>query len=118
METPKLPPMPSAPLARLTATRRGLRRSLPGGAALAALFLLASPASADEGDELHPEKIDWIAEFSLEDLLNMEVVSATRTQLRLSEAPARILVITKEQMRRHAYRYLRDIFRDLPGYQV
>jgi iron complex outermembrane receptor protein len=82
------------------------------------LLLLSSPARAEEPDELNPEKIDWLEEFSLEELFNMQVTSATRTQVRLSEAPARIIVITREQIRRHAYRYLRDVFRDLPGYQV
>ncbi|HEY0709776.1 MAG TPA: TonB-dependent receptor plug domain-containing protein, partial [Polyangia bacterium] len=64
------------------------------------------------------ERIDWIEEFSLKELLDVPVFAATRSSLSLSEAPARILVVTREQIRRRGYRHLRDIFRDLPGYQV
>jgi outer membrane cobalamin receptor len=106
-----------------------------GFATLAALLLIgkvahaqdtAPPPSADPGpgerddrgelDNL--ERIDWIEEFSLKELLDVPVFAATRSTLSLSEAPARILVVTREQIERRGYRYLRDIFRDLPGYQV
>jgi outer membrane receptor protein involved in Fe transport len=101
-------------------------RHRPTAVAALVLCLLAPVASRAEivgdlepaRDELPADKIDWIEEFSLDQLMNIPVTAATRTQLRLSEAPARILVITREQIRRRGYRYLRDIFRDLPGYQV
>jgi iron complex outermembrane receptor protein len=88
-------------------------------ATLAIVMLAAAGvARAADAPELDAATIDWITDFSLEDLLNMSVTSPTRTQVRLPDAPARIIVITHEQIRRHAYRYLRDVFRDLPGYQV
>lgn len=45
-----------------------------------------------------------------------EVVSGTRTKIKLSEVPATIRVVTDLQIRQHGYRYLMELLRDLPGF--
>ncbi len=80
------------------------------------------PARSD-GPEAAPgeEKEDEaLIDMSLEEILELDinVVSATRRENALSEAPARMIVITKAQIQRRSYRHLRDVFRDLPGYQA
>ncbi len=56
-----------------------------------------------------------IFELSLEELMQMEVYSATRTNQRINEAPATIMVITRETIKNRGYGTLNDVLRDLPG---
>jgi iron complex outermembrane receptor protein len=98
-------------------------RAFIRGAVATAVFLLPAALVAQtnpilDSQTIDGQTIDGITDLSLVDLLNIQVTSATRTQVRQSDAPARITVITREQIRRHGYRYLRDVFADLPGYQV
>lgn len=59
-----------------------------------------------------------IADISLEDLLNIEVVTAGRSSQSLSKAPATMLVITENQILARGYKDLKDVFRDLPGFDI
>ncbi len=54
--------------------------------------------------------------FSLADLMNIEVVSATRSKVKLQKAPANIMVITAQQIKSRGYRTLEEVFKDLPGF--
>jgi len=60
------------------------------------------------------EDID-IFELSLEELLNVEVVTASNKVEKLSEAPATTIVITKRQIQERGYKDLLDLLQDLPG---
>lgn len=53
---------------------------------------------------------------SLEELANTKVFSASRSKQTLSEAPANILVIAKEQILSRGYRTLEEVMKDLPGF--
>lgn len=57
-------------------------------------------------------------ELSLEELMNIDVVSASNTQEKLSEVPATMIVITSEDILQRGYTQLDDIFEDLPGMQI
>ena len=54
--------------------------------------------------------------LSLEELMNIEVVSATRSKVKLSKAPANIMVITAKEIKQRGYRTLEEIFKDIPGF--
>lgn len=56
--------------------------------------------------------------LSLEELMQVKVVSASNTEERLSEAPATVIVITHEQMTQRGYTELSQILDDLPGMQM
>jgi len=56
-----------------------------------------------------------IFELSLEELMEIRVVTASKKAEKAEEAPANIYVITSEQIRNRAYRNLFELLNDLPG---
>jgi outer membrane receptor for ferrienterochelin and colicin len=75
--------------------------------ALAAL-LLAGEAGA---------QVD-LANATLDELMRISVTTATRTEESVASAPARIEVITAEQIQRRGYRSLTDVLKDLVDFKV
>ncbi|MBS1816111.1 MAG: TonB-dependent receptor [Acidobacteria bacterium] len=55
---------------------------------------------------------------SLEDLMNVRVYSASRYSQLISEAPASVTVISRDQIERGGYRTLADILRSVRGFYV
>lgn len=53
--------------------------------------------------------------FSLEELMNIKVVSASGYDQKLSEAPSTMNVITAKQIKERGYEQLEDALRDIPG---
>jgi outer membrane receptor for ferrienterochelin and colicins len=56
-----------------------------------------------------------LAELSLDDLMNVKVVTASGFQQTAAEAPSTILVITAQQIKERGYEQLEDALRDVPG---
>jgi outer membrane receptor protein involved in Fe transport len=56
-----------------------------------------------------------ILDLSLDELVDMVVVSASRQPERLSEAPATVIVLTRDDLAARGYRDLSEIYDDLPG---
>jgi len=56
--------------------------------------------------------------FDLEDLLNIEVVSASKRQQNITESPNAIYVITAEDIKHSGAVYIADLFRMVPGVDV
>jgi outer membrane receptor for ferrienterochelin and colicins len=74
------------------------------------IFLnLAGFAQADTS------KLKVFSELSLEELLNVEVVTASGNIQKLIEAPATMRVITSQQIQERGYEELDDALRDIPG---
>ncbi len=70
---------------------------------------------------LQPLKAQESSEFldmSLEELLNTEVVTASKQAQKISDAPATVISISEEQIKKYGYRDLKDVFRTLPGVDV
>ena len=86
----------------LSVLRQGIMRGLLGPA-----VLLVLPAQAAN-----------VTEYSLEELLTMEVTSAARKNQRLSEAAAAIHVITQEDIRHSGMTSIPELLRTVPGLQV
>ena len=61
--------------------------------------------------------LEKLLELSLEELLNTQVVTASKTPQRLSEVPATVRVITAEQIKERGYLTLEEALSDLPGFQ-
>lgn len=59
-----------------------------------------------------------ISELSLEELMNLEITTASNSTEKLSEAPATTIVITKEDIYERGYTTLSEFFDDLPGMDV
>jgi outer membrane receptor protein involved in Fe transport len=59
-----------------------------------------------------------LADASLEDLMNIEVYSASKHLQSAREAPAFVTVVTAEDIRNYGYRTLADILQAVPGFYV
>ncbi len=59
--------------------------------------------------------VDSLAQLSLEQLMNIKVVTATGFMQTSEEAPAAITVITAEEIKDRGYEQLQDALRDIPG---
>jgi outer membrane receptor protein involved in Fe transport len=57
-----------------------------------------------------------ITQFSLEDLMNVRVITAARTYTTTGEAPAAVYVITGKQIRERGYKTLIEALYDVPGF--
>ncbi|MFZ9885917.1 MAG: TonB-dependent receptor plug domain-containing protein [Myxococcota bacterium] len=81
---------------------------------LLSVGLLATPliASAQSLD-----RVDDIAELSLEDLLNSETEVASKTTTTLRETPGIVTVVTREEIVRSGARDLLDVLQLVPGMQ-
>lgn len=56
--------------------------------------------------------------MSLEELLDQKIVTATNSGEKLVDAPATVIVITRDEILQRGYSALDEIFDDLPGMQV
>lgn len=59
-----------------------------------------------------------LEELSLEELMNVEIISASKTAEKLSEAPATVIVLTAQDLIRRGYMDISEIFDDLPGMDI
>jgi len=91
-------------------------------AALAALTVLGSTASAvagghgaDPGPALDS---DDLAGMPLEELLQVEVVTASATPRSVADVPSTVYVFSEEQIRRRGYRSLPELLEDVPELQI
>lgn len=60
------------------------------------------------------EAID-ITELSLDELLNIEVFTASKFNQKSNEAPSKVTVINSDAIRQYGYRTLKDILNSIPG---
>lgn len=77
--------------------------------ACALLAAAASPALAGEGD---------LTQLSIEQLLDVEVVSASKYAQRMADAPAAVTVLRAADIRQFGYRTLADVLRSVRGFYV
>ena len=68
-----------------------------------------------ERSKPYPDDLQALLDMSIEELLNVKVITASRQEERITEAPATVMVITREQIRERGYEELEDVLRDLPG---
>ncbi len=94
----------------------GRRRTGRGPATTAALAIALSalPAVAARAQ---PGQVD-LARATLEELMNVEVTSASRKEQRATDTPAAVFVITEDDIRRSGMQTLPDLLRLVPGVQV
>ncbi len=61
-------------------------------------------------------RLEILWNLSLEELMDTEVTTATKTGQNLSESPAAMIVITEQMIRNRGYHHLEEILHDLPGF--
>ena len=67
--------------------------------------------------EKHTLTVDNVIKMSLEELMNTKVSIATKSEKKLSEAPAVVTVITAEAIKNNGARNLADILQYIPGFE-
>jgi outer membrane receptor protein involved in Fe transport len=67
---------------------------------------------------VHAQDLPDLATLSLEDLMDLEIVTASRYQQRASHAPSTVQVIGADDIRRHGWRTLAEALDSLPGLYV
>ena len=63
------------------------------------------------------KSLDELLNLNIEELMNLEVVSATKTVQRIYDVPATVRVITSRQIADRGYITLDEALSDLPGFQ-
>ncbi len=90
---------------------------------LSVLFILFSiPVFAHENHEHNKTNsetvIDELMGMSLEDLMNVKIMTATRSFRKMSELPVTTFIITRDDILENNYTTLVDVFKDMPGIKV
>lgn len=62
--------------------------------------------------------MDDIFGYDLQDLQKLKVTSASKSSQTLDTTPARMIIVSKEQIRERGYRGLDELLNDLPGFHV
>ncbi|MFA5140812.1 MAG: TonB-dependent receptor [Elusimicrobiota bacterium] len=78
---------------------------------LAALLALGAEARSQQ------RGLEDLLSYDLAELMNVEVVSPSKTPEPVSQAPATVRVITAEQIKERGYQTLEEALADLPGFQ-
>jgi len=74
------------------------------------LFVSSSHAQqADKGD---------IADLSIEQLLNLKVLTASKFEQSASDAPSSVTVITRDDIQKYGYRNLADVLQSVRGFYI
>lgn len=87
-----------------------MRRSLVGIYATATFAWIPSAWAAEDRESL--------AELPIEQLLNLEVYSASRFVQKLSDAPSSVSIVTAADIKAYGWRTLADILRSMRGLHV
>ena len=83
-------------------------------AAACELVLLVFALTATHAQKAEPD----LTTLQIEDLMNVDVTSASRKEQKLSEVPAAVFVITKEDIQRSGATNIPDLLRMVPGMEV
>lgn len=62
------------------------------------------------------QKAEDIEDFSLEDLLNVEITTAGKAAEKISEIPASVVLITRGEIEKYGYHSLQEILENVPGF--
>ena len=76
---------------------------------LAALLVMGSTTAA------LAQSAEPLQDLSLDELMDVPVTSASNAEEKLAEAPAQVIVLTRDDLEQRGYRQLIDVFDDLPG---
>lgn len=95
--------------------RKRIARKFVRQSSLLFSFILTFAISfAQQRDSLRTEDI---LTMSLEDLMNIEISTASKVSQKMREAPTTVRVITSDQIRERGYFTLEQALADLPGFQ-
>ncbi|MCP4217835.1 MAG: TonB-dependent receptor plug domain-containing protein, partial [bacterium] len=101
---------------------RNLRGFIPISMRVAAVLLFLFhlsiyPAPSVDGnqDEDTKSKLNKLFEMSVEDLLKVEITTAGKTEEKVGDIPASVVVISREEIERYGYSSVAEILENVPG---
>lgn len=95
-----------------------LARRVMAGVAIGCLCTFGpADVSAAKGDPAPGTSLD-LTEMSLESLMNVSVISASKYEQKAAEAPSSVSVVTAEEIRKYGYRTLADILSSLRSFYI
>ncbi|OQY52030.1 MAG: hypothetical protein B6245_23975 [Desulfobacteraceae bacterium 4572_88] len=81
------------------------------------LFILAAtPLEAKKLKELLEMETEDLFEISFEELVDKEISSAGKIAEKISEIPASVHVVTRQDIEKYGYRTLAEVIRNIPGF--
>ena len=81
-------------------------------------ILINTPLLAQEEDEdkKQQEKTEeFLESLTLEELLSLEITTAGKKKEKISDIPASVVVVTREDIETYGYQSLEEILRNIPG---
>src|ERR1700752_3732547 len=66
----------------------------------------------------HNSKVEILVDLSIEELMKVEIVTASKTPEKLFDAPATVIVISSDDIKKRGYKDFTEIFSDLPGMDI
>lgn len=76
------------------------------------VFLLANISNT------FAQELEKYFKMSIEELMNVEVVSATKTRIKISDAPSTIITMTGKEIKEMGARTLSDVLKTMTGIQI
>ncbi len=92
----------------------GLSRFVLAQAILVASLLCLEPDLA-HSQQNKSARFDELMDLTLEELLDVDVVTAGKTSQKISDIPASTVIITRDEIKKHGYQTLADILQNTPG---
>jgi iron complex outermembrane recepter protein len=80
--------------------------------------LLCAAVAASAGNTAAKKSTGDLTQFSMEELMNVEVTSVAKKEQKLSVVPAAVFVITQDDIRRSGATSIPEVLRIVPGLQV
>ena len=94
-----------------------MQKSFPvlfAGAIFIALFSLPLSLGASDLPNLQTKTNTFFYNLPLEELMNVKIVTATKSLLKVMDAPSAVTVITREEIQRYGYQTLTDALARVP----
>jgi iron complex outermembrane receptor protein len=92
--------------------------SRSAGRSLLPVFLLLSSLAASQDPDPKDDKKPRLVDLTLEELMNIDVTTASKKEQRLVQVPAAVTVIHDEDIRRTGARTIPDALRPVPGLHI
>lgn len=76
----------------------------------------STQAKTDKSRGSYDKKIGAIVKMTLEELMNLEINTASKKNERISEVPANMLIVSRDDIETYGYQSLNDILSDVNGF--